>query len=291
MLQRAECLRRTGDRAVILAPQSLDYIAAFIGSLQAGLIAVPLSVPQPGAHDERVTSVLRDTAPTVILTTSAVAEDVTRYAEATETKPTVVVVDTLKSENKKIRRIRGGDVSQEVAYLQYTSGSTREPAGVMVTNRNLSANFEQMYADYFTDIGKIPPPNTAVVSWLPFYHDMGLLLGVCVPILGGLPSVLMSPLSFLERPARWIQLLGEHGRTLTAAPNFAFELAVKRTTEDDMSGGVDLSDVLGVISGSERVHAATLQRFTEKFTKFGFPREGDPPVVRSGRGDGVRGHP
>ncbi|MCV7282678.1 AMP-binding protein [Mycolicibacterium flavescens] len=260
-----------GDRAVILAPQSLDYIAAFIGSLQAGLIAVPLSVPQPGAHDERVTSVLRDTAPTVILTTSAVAEDVRRYAEATETNPTVVVVDTLESDNKKIRRIRG-DVSQEVAYLQYTSGSTREPAGVMVTNRNLSANFEQMYADYFTDIGKIPPPNTAVVSWLPFYHDMGLLLGICVPILGGLPSVLMSPLSFLERPARWIQLLGEHGRTLTAAPNFAFELAVKRTTEDDMSG-VDLSDVLGVISGSERVHAATVQRFTEKFTKFGFPEK------------------
>ncbi|WP_396903747.1 AMP-binding protein [Mycolicibacterium phlei] len=260
-----------GDRAVILAPQSLDYITAFIGSLMSGLIAVPLSVPSPGAHDERVTSVLRDTAPTVVLTTSAVAEDVARYAEATETKPKVIVLDTLEQSDNKVRRIRG-DVNNEVAYLQYTSGSTREPAGVMVTNRNLSANFEQMYADYFADSGKLPPPNTSVVSWLPFYHDMGLLLGVCVPILGGLPSVVMSPLSFLERPARWIELLGEHGRTLTAAPNFAFELAVKRTRDEDMAG-VDLSDVLGVISGSERVHAATLHRFTEKFSKFGFPEK------------------
>lgn len=257
-----------GDRAVILAPQGLDYIAAFIASLQVGLVAVPLSVPQPGAHDERVTSVLRDTSPTVVLTTSAVAADVATYAEATESKPTVVAVDSLEQSSNKVRRLRG-DASHDVAYLQYTSGSTREPAGVMVTNRNLSANFEQMYADYFSDRGKIPPPDTTIVSWLPFYHDMGLLLGVCVPILGGLRSVLMSPLSFLEKPARWVQLLAQNPNSLTAAPNFAFELAVRRTTDDDMAG-LDLGGVLGIISGSERVHAATLKRFTDRFARFGF---------------------
>ncbi|HEX2213504.1 MAG TPA: AMP-binding protein [Mycobacterium sp.] len=257
-----------GDRAVILAPQGLDYIAAFIASLQVGLIAVPLSVPQPGAHDERVTSVLRDTSPTVVLTTSAVAADVATYAETTESTPTVVAVDSLEQSPNKVRRLRG-DASHDVAYLQYTSGSTREPAGVMVTNRNLSANFEQMYADYFSDRGKIPPPDTTIVSWLPFYHDMGLLLGVCVPILGGLRSVLMSPLSFLEKPARWVQLLAQNPNSLTAAPNFAFELAVRRTTDDDMAG-LDLGGVLGIISGSERVHAVTLKRFTDRFARFGF---------------------
>jgi long-chain fatty acid adenylyltransferase FadD28 len=137
-----------GDRAVILAPQGLDYIAASVGSLQAGLIAVPLSVPQAGTHDERVNSVLRDTSPSVILTTSSVVGSVTEYAQSTDSDPTVVVVDSVDQGSRKRPRDRAGS-GQEIAYLQYTSGSTREPAGVVVTNRNLSANFEQMYADYF----------------------------------------------------------------------------------------------------------------------------------------------
>jgi fatty acid CoA ligase FadD28 len=257
-----------GATAVILAPQGLDYIAAFVGALEAGLIAVPLSVPQAGAHDERVTSVLHDTSPSVILTTSSVAGDVAPYAQWTDSDPAVVVVDSLDQDSRKRPRARA-DAGQEIAYLQYTSGSTREPAGVMVTNRNLSANFEQMYADFFVDYGKVAPPDTTVVSWLPFYHDMGLLLGICVPILGGLHTVVMSPMSFLQRPARWIQLLASHSHVMSAAPNFAFELAVRRTTDDDMAG-LDLGNVLGLLSGSERVHPATLRRFTDKFARFGF---------------------
>jgi fatty acid CoA ligase FadD28 len=259
-----------GDRAVILAPQGLEYIAAFLGSLQAGLIAVPLSVPHAGAHDERVKSVLRDTSPSVILTTSAVAATVGEYAisQQREMAPKVIALDLLDLDVRKSGR-DGGVTRPDIAYLQYTSGSTREPAGVMVTNRNLSANFEQMYADYFADCGKVAPPDTTVVSWLPFYHDMGLLLGVCVPILGGLRTVLMSPTAFLERPARWIQLLAKHSHTMTAAPNFAFELAVRRTTDADMAG-LDLGNVLGILSGSERVHTATLKRFTDRFARFGF---------------------
>jgi fatty acid CoA ligase FadD28 len=261
---------KPGDRAVILAPQGLDYIAAFLGSLQAGLIAVPLSVPHAGAHDERVNSVLRDTSPSVILTTSSVAADVAEYATSQHGEPTpkIIELDLLDLDVKN--RTRDTSVTRpDIAYLQYTSGSTREPAGVMVTYRNLSANFEQMYADYFADFGKVAPPDTTVVSWLPFYHDMGLLLGVCVPILGGLRTVLMSPIAFLERPARWIQSMAKHSHTMTAAPNFAFELAVRRTTDEDMAG-LDLGNALGVLSGSERVHAATLQRFTDRFARFGF---------------------
>ncbi|MGE2688624.1 AMP-binding protein [Mycolicibacterium pulveris] len=257
-----------GDRAVILAPQGLDYIAAFVASLQAGFIAVPLSVPQPGAHDERVTSVLRDTDPAVVLTTSAAVADVADYAKATASTPTVVAVDALDEKPRKRPRLKA-DSAQDIAYLQYTSGSTREPAGVMITNRNLSANFEQIYADFFVDFGKVAPPGTTVVSWLPLYHDMGLLLGLCVPILGGLHTVLMSPMSFLQSPARWMQLMASHTNVMSSAPNFAFELAVRRTTDQDLAG-YDLGNVLGLLSGSERVHPATLRRFTDRFSKFGF---------------------
>lgn len=259
-----------GDRAVILAPQGLDYIAAFVGALEAGLIAVPLSVPQAGAHDERVTSVLYDTSPSVILTTSSVAGEVAEYAQPRhdESAPKVIEVDRIDPDARGGSRPRSPS-SPNVAYLQYTSGSTREPAGVMVTNRNLSANFEQMYADFFVDYGRVAPPDTTVVSWLPFYHDMGLLLSICVPILGGLRTVLMSPVAFLQRPARWMQLLASNPRVMTAAPNFAFELAVRKTSDDDMAG-LDLGNVLGILSGSERVHPETLRRFTERFARFGF---------------------
>jgi fatty acid CoA ligase FadD28 len=258
----------TGDRAVILAPQGLDYIAAFAGTLEAGLIAVPLSVPQGGAHDDRATAVLRDTSPSVILTTSSAVGTVFDCAKSSNGQPHLVEVDLLDSASRNGSGARS-DARPDIAYLQYTSGSTREPAGVMVTHRNLSANFEQICADYFSEYGNVAPPNTTAVSWLPFYHDMGLLIGICVPILAGLRTVLMSPVSFLQRPARWMQLMASNSRALTAAPNFAFELAVRRTTDDDMAG-LDLSGVLGVLSGSERVHTATLRRFTERFSRFGF---------------------
>jgi acyl-CoA synthetase (AMP-forming)/AMP-acid ligase II len=137
----------------------------------------------------------------------------------------------------------------------------------MVSNSNLTANFGQIMGDYFADYGRVSPPNTTAVSWLPFYHDMGLMLGLCAPILGGWHTVFTTPASFLARPARWIQLLAGNPHTVTAGPNFAFELAVARTSDDDMAG-LDLADVLRVLSGSERVHVATLRRFAQRFARF-----------------------
>jgi fatty acid CoA ligase FadD28 len=220
----------TGDRAVILAPQGLDYIVAFLGALEAGLIAVPLSVPMAGVHDERVTAVLRDSLPSVILTTSSVVENVLQYAQPSEGAPApfVIEIDSLDLDVRKGSGARR-DSRPSTAYLQYTSGSTRTPAGVMVSNTNLSANFEQIMGGLFPDYGKVAPPTTCV-SWLPFYHDMGLMLGLCAGILGGWRTVVMSPMAFLERPARWMQLLASNPRALTAGPNFAFELAARRTS-------------------------------------------------------------
>ena len=260
----------SGDRAVILAPQGLDYIAAFLGAMQAGLIAVPLSVPQFGAHDERVSAVLADTAPTVILTTKAVAPSVAEYlGDSTgATAPAVIAVDALDldARNGSGPRIKN---PPETAYLQYTSGSTRLPAGVMLTHRNLQSNFEQLMAHYFSQFGGVAPPDTTIVSWLPFYHDMGLILGICGPILGGYRSELTSPMAFLQRPARWVQSLASNTRVFSAAPNFAFELAVRKTTDEDLAG-LDLGGVLNIVSGAERVHPATLKRFCDRFEKFNF---------------------
>jgi acyl-CoA synthetase (AMP-forming)/AMP-acid ligase II len=268
---------KTGDRAVIIAPQNLEYLVAFLGSLEAGLIAVPLSTPMVGAHDERVGAVLRDAAPTVILTTSPIASLLKPYLEPQDglPTPTVIEVDTLDLDERR-RAIRRKEPRPTTAYLQYTSGSTRTPAGVMVTYRNLTANFEQVMRDFFPEYGGVAPTGTTAVSWLPFYHDMGLFLGVCAPILGGWQTVITTPLSFLARPARWIQLIASSPKALTAGPNFAFELAAGRTTDEDMAG-LDLSGVVGLVSGAERVHEATLKRFISRFSKFGLPNKAIKP--------------
>jgi long-chain fatty acid adenylyltransferase FadD28 len=254
----------TGDRAVILAPQGLDYITAFLGALQAGFIAVPLG----GASDERVSSVMRDASPAAVLTTSSVAGNIAEYVEpkSGQSAPSVIKVDLLDLDSKKGPAARVDSLT-DTLYLQYTSGSTRTPAGVMVSHKNIMTNFEQINADFFGDHGGVAPPDTTVVSWLPFYHDMGLHLGIIFPVLTGFRTVLTSPVSFLQQPARWMHLLARNSHALSAAPNFAFELAARKTSDDDMAG-LDLGNVLSILNGSERVQPATLQRFTERFACF-----------------------
>ncbi|BBZ28362.1 putative fatty-acid--CoA ligase fadD25 [Mycolicibacterium madagascariense] len=259
-----------GDRAVILAPQSMSYILGFLASFEANVIAVPLSTPTTGAHDERVSAVLRDARPTVVLTTANTAADVAPYATAQEGEaaPAVLVIDELDLTVRR-RSTARRETPPETAYLQYTSGSTRTPAGVMVSQRNLFANFEQQVASLLTEYGKVAPPGTTTVSWLPFYHDMGLILGICAPILGGWHSVLMSPIAFLQRPARWLQQLGLRTKALTAAPNFALDLAAARSSDDDLAG-IDLGDILAIICGAERVQPVSVKRFTQRLARFNF---------------------
>jgi fatty acid CoA ligase FadD21 len=259
-----------GDRAVILAPQGLDYIAAFLGSMQAGLIAVPLPLPHRGSSHERVGTVLADTSPAVVLTTSAVADDVAEYVDHArmDDVPKIVEIDSMNLDVDVGTTVRTADLPS-VAYLQYSSGSTRQPTGVMISHRNLQVNFEQLMRSFFAGSDRKAPSDATIVSWLPFYHDMGLVLGVCAPILGGYRGELTSPTSFLERPARWVQTLARTPHAWSAAPNFAFDLAARKTTDRDLAG-LDLGGVLGIISGAERVEPATLQRFVDRFAHFNF---------------------
>jgi len=258
-----------GDRALISAPQGLEYIVAFLGALQAGLIPAPLAVPMGGVADERVDSVLRDAEPTVVLTTSAVAGDVARNVSARpgQSAPAVIEVDLLDLDAP----VRSGAVAdnyptdpEATAYLQYTSGSTRSPAGVMISSKNVLTNLQQITTDFLADGGLTPP---TILSWLPFYHDLGLLMGICTPVIAGFPTVLSSPISFLQRPARWMHLAASYPHVFTSAPNFAFDVAARKTSDDDMAG-FDLSDVFLIQSGAERVHPPTAKRFIERFARF-----------------------
>ncbi len=257
-----------GDRAVISAPQGLDYIVAFLGALEAGIIAVPLSVPLGGVADERVDSVLRDASPTAVLTTSSAVDDVTRHVthQAGQPAPSIIEIDLLDLDTPAQFDIEQHDY-QRTAYLQYTSGSTRRPAGVMVSYSNLQINYKMTMAGIFPRNGGIEPPDHTIVSWTPFYHDLGLIMGVCTPVLSGCSAVLTSPVSFLQRPARWMQMVASYPSASTGAPNFAFELATRKTSDEDMAG-YDLSNVATIISGAERVLPETLKRFAERFKRF-----------------------
>jgi len=268
LARHLEDIGSPGERAVILAPQGLDYIVAFLGALQAGLIAVPLSVPLGGVSDERVSSVMIDASPSIVLTTSSAVGVVVEHVvpESGFDAPTIVEVDLLDLDGP-MGSGGGPDVLPETAYLQYTSGSTRAPAGVVMSHENIMINFEQWAAGYFGEWGNVPPPGATVVSWLPFYHDMGLYLGICAPVLLGIPAVLTSPVAFLQRPARWMQMAARYPKSYTAGPNFAFELATRKTSDEDMAG-LDLADVLVIATGSERVNPATLERFTRRFASF-----------------------
>ncbi len=251
-----------------MAPHGLDYIAAFLGAMHAGLIPIPLSVPLGRADDERVASVLRDTAPAVILTSSSVVGSVAKYADPKpgESAPLIVYVDWLDLDWKK-ELCAGRESWPDAAYLQSTSGSTRQPARVIVSHRNLLANFQQVVSDLVDERGMGAPADTTIVSWLPFHHDMGLMLGICAPVLGGFPAVLMSPTAFLQRPARWMQLMAKHGHVWSAAPDFGFQLAADRTTHHDMAG-LQLRGVQGIVNGGQRIPSATLNRFTDRFAPY-----------------------
>jgi acyl-CoA synthetase (AMP-forming)/AMP-acid ligase II len=251
-------LARPGERAAVLAPQSADYVVAFLGAIRAGLVAVPLFTPDLPGHAGRLAATLTDCAPAVVLTTTARTGEVTGFLGSLDAEAAVVAVDALPpvaaGEHEWHRPAPG-----EVAYLQYTSGSTRSPAGVVLTHHNVLTNARQACAAYGAE-----PATTSTVSWLPLFHDMGLILGIGAPVYGGLATVLMDPLAFLERPGRWLRALSASPGAISAAPNFAYAYCASRVPEEEKSY-LELSRVVSLINGSEPVLPATLAKFQDAF--------------------------
>ena len=265
---RLQQIARPGDRVAILAPQGVDYVAAFFAAVHAGNVAVPLFAPTLAGHAERLTAVLADARPAVVLTTSSAAESVraSLRTHPVARKSRVIAVDAIPATLASMFTdpTIGTD---DVAYLQYTSGSTRIPAGVEITHRAVCTNVLQMILAGGLDRG------TRSVSWLPLYHDMGLIMIMFPALCGGEYLTLLDPMAFIRRPFRWLKLLSAEatsGPTFAAAPNFAYELAAERALPPP-GEAIDLRNVVGLLNGSEPVTMLAVEKFTAAFAPYGLP--------------------
>ncbi|MBC3453768.1 non-ribosomal peptide synthetase [Pseudomonas mosselii] len=256
-----------GERAVLLFPSGPDYVAAFFGCLYAGVIAVPAYPPESSRqhHQERLLSIIDDAEPRLLLTVEALSDSLQGLeALAGASAPGLLAVDRLDPQlagQWREPELTGNDI----AFLQYTSGSTALPKGVQVSHGNLVANEQLIRQGFGIDLN----PDDVIVSWLPLYHDMGLIGGLLQPIFSGVPCVLMSPGYFLARPLRWLQAISEYGGTISGGPDFAYRLCSERVSEAALAG-LDLSRWRVAYSGSEPIRQDSLDTFAEKFAACGF---------------------
>lgn len=248
-----------GDRVVLLVPPGADYIAAFFGCLYAGVVAVPAYPPHPRRPDARVGRMVADCGARVALVHDDFAARLERYlAIAPELKPlTWLNVSHLQATDPALWR--HPDVSRDaLAMLQYTSGSTAEPRGVMLAHAQLLDNAIVIHAATAHEEGD------SAVFWLPPFHDMGLLGGVVQPVYADVPTAVMAPTAFLQRPARWLEAIAKYGATTSGAPNFAFDLCVERVSPAERER-LDLSSWRTAFNGAELVRGETIARFTRAF--------------------------
>ncbi|MGA5466926.1 fatty acyl-AMP ligase [Mycobacterium sp. NPDC050041] len=262
-----------GDRVAVLAPQGLDYIAAFFAAVKAGMIAVPLFAPEMQGHAERLDVAMRDARPSVVLTTTAAAAGVRDYLAQRDFGRAVeiVVVDEVPDSAGTAFTPVTLDVD-DVSHLQYSSGSTRSPVGIEITHRNVGTNLLQMILSI-----DLLDRNTHGVSWLPLYHDMGLSM-IGFPAVYGGHSTLLSPAAFIRRPQRWIRALSDgsrRGRVVTAAHNIAYEYTAQRGLPD-AGEDIDLSNVVMII-GSEPVSIEAIRAFEVTFAPYGLPPQAIKP--------------
>lgn len=268
-----------GSTVAIMLPTSAEFFYTFAGILLAGAIPVPIYPPfradRIAEYAARQSGILRN-AEAQLLVTFREAEGVAKLLEPNVSSLIgVVTADQLAgSEGRAIppsTEIRPTENpshqarSSEIAFLQYTSGSTGNPKGVVLRHANLLANIRSMTE------GVGVRADDVAVSWLPLYHDMGLIGAWFVPLVNAIPLVLMSPLAFLTRPERWLRAIHRHRGTLSPAPNFAYELCVRKINEKEIEG-VDLSSWRAALNGAEPVRAETVERFTQKFAPYGFRR-------------------
>src|SRR5712692_4612669 len=258
-----------GHRALLVYPPGLEYVAAFFGCLYAGVVAVPVYPPQTARADRalaRFRAIAKDAEPSMALTTSSMMASIGHlFALAPELRsirwlPTDQLSGDLAAQFREPNLAPGN-----LAFLQYTSGSTASPKGVMLTHGNLLHNLSLICRCFEHSA------ESRGVIWLPPYHDMGLIGGILQPLYAGFPVALMSPLTFLHRPLRWLEAISRYRATTSGGPNFAYDLCVRRTTPEQRAG-LDLSCWQVAFNGSEPVHHETIERFTAAFGPCGFRR-------------------
>ena len=250
-----------GKCVVVLLPPGLDYVVAFLGCLYAGAVAVPLYPPPRTRRSPRHDAVLADAQADAVIVPGGTELPVV-IAE-TAAKATILSIDgDLPSADSWARPAICPDTP---AFLQYTSGSTATPRGVVVTHANLMANSRSIQQSFGTS------PNTAVVSWLPPYHDMGLIGGILQPLYAGCEATLMAPATFIMRPLIWLEQISERGAAISGGPDFAYDLCAERLSDADLDE-LDLSCWRIAFNGAEPVRAATMDRFAARAARAGFDR-------------------
>ena len=255
-----------------MLPTGREYFTAFMGTLMAGGVAVPIYPPtRPSGLEEhlRRQAAILGNSLAAILVTFPEAHLVARLLRAHV--PSLRAVTTVADLQAGGPGPPPAVAPDDIALLQYTSGSTGDPKGVILTHRHLLANIRAMGA------AEAPTPSDVFVSWLPLYHDMGLIGAWLAGLYHGFPLAVMSPLAFLARPARWLRAIHEQRGTLSASPNFGYELCLRHVSEAEMTG-VDLSSWRLAFDGSEPVSAGTIRRFTARFAPYGLRREAMTPA-------------
>ena len=270
-------LAEPGEQVAIMLPSGREYFVAFLGTVMAGAVPVPIYPParvaDVGEHVPRQARVLTD-AHAVALVSFPEARVVARMlSPRVPSLRAVVTVGEVAARAPGVRpdAPTWAANADDTVFVQYTSGSTGDPKGVVLTHRQLLANIRAMGAAAETS------PSDVFVSWLPLYHDMGLIGAWLAGFVLGFSSVVMSPLAFLSRPARWLRAMTEFGGTLSAAPNFAYQLCVDRITDAEIEG-VDLSRWRVAFNGAEPVSPETIDRFCRRFGPYGFRREAMAPA-------------
>jgi 8-amino-7-oxononanoate synthase len=257
-------LGAAGERALLLYPPGLDYIAAFFGCLYAGVVAVPAYPPHPNRPALQLQSIAADAQATIALTITASADTIKHQLGHT---PALASLRWLNTDVTTSAMAAGWHEltigANALAFLQYTSGSTSIPRGVMISHGNLLHNLEVIRRAFQI------APNSVGVFWLPMYHDLGLIGGVLSPLYVGEPSLLISPRAFVEQPLRWLQAISRYKGTISGAPNFAYDLCVDRITPAQRAT-LDLSSWQTAFCGAEPIRPETLERFTEAFAPYGF---------------------
>ncbi len=247
-----------GARAILLLPPGLDYIASFLGCLMAGIVAVPAYPPRGNRHAQRIVSIINDAKAELIITTSAMAQ------QYTFEHVTLIAVDDEIPELSSVPSFPQL-LLNDLAFLQYTSSSTGAPKGVMVTHGNIIANTTAIDA-LFQGKGE------TLCSWLPPFHDMGLIGAILYPLAYHMHSVLMAPTTFLKTPFFWLKAISDYRANIAPAPNFSYEMCVSSITDEEKKH-LDLSHWLVALNGAEPVSAKTLVRFSEAFSACGFQAE------------------
>ena len=262
-----------GQAVAIMLPTGRDFFAAYYGALAAGGVPVPIYPPirlaQLADHVRRQAGILQSCVARVLVTVREAKPVGSLLRGQVPSLARIVTVDDLREHAARPTRVPV--TAEDIAFIQYTSGSTGNPKGVVLTHANLLANVRAMVratgatsADVF-------------VSWLPLYHDMGLIGAWLCPLYGGLPLVVMSPLHFLARPSRWLWAIHRYRGTISAGPNFAYELAASRIDERELEG-LDLSSWRWSFNGAEPVSADTMARFATRFARYGFDPNTLAPV-------------